>query len=68
MWPTGTGQRQTEFLRLLFRPVKVRLEADVLIPGRGDPFAGGAVVLDGAAIAYAGPQAGAPCREVSDRQ
>lgn len=37
-----------------------RIEAEVLIPGRGAPIAGGCVVLDGDRIAYAGPRAGAP--------
>src|SRR5947209_19026856 len=37
-----------------------RIEADVLIPGRGEPVRNAAVVLDGATIAYAGPIEGAP--------
>ena len=37
-----------------------RIEAGVLIPGRGEVVLDGCVVLDGAAIAYAGPAAGAP--------
>ncbi|MGH3343396.1 MAG: amidohydrolase family protein [Carbonactinosporaceae bacterium] len=37
-----------------------RIEADILIPGRGDPVTAGVVVLDGAAITYAGPSQGAP--------
>jgi imidazolonepropionase-like amidohydrolase len=37
-----------------------RIEADVLIPGRGDPIKDGCVVLDGDQIAYAGPRSGAP--------
>jgi imidazolonepropionase-like amidohydrolase len=37
-----------------------RIEADLLIPGRGDPVRDGVVVLDGGTIAYAGPAAGAP--------
>ena len=37
-----------------------RIEADLLIPGRGGPVRDGVVVIDGAAIAYAGPRAGAP--------
>jgi imidazolonepropionase-like amidohydrolase len=37
-----------------------RIEADVLIPGRGEPIFDGCVVLDGPTIAYAGPTAGAP--------
>jgi imidazolonepropionase-like amidohydrolase len=38
----------------------VRIEADLLVPGRGAPVAGAAVVLDGGRIAYAGPAADAP--------
>lgn len=37
-----------------------RIEADVLIPGRGDPVANGCIVLDGDSIAYAGPVEDAP--------
>ncbi|HEY6278043.1 MAG TPA: amidohydrolase family protein [Streptosporangiaceae bacterium] len=37
-----------------------RIEADLLIPGRGEPVAGGVVVLDGDRISYAGDAAGAP--------
>jgi imidazolonepropionase-like amidohydrolase len=37
-----------------------RIEADLLIPGRGEPVADGVVVLDGDRISYAGPAAGAP--------
>ena len=37
-----------------------RIEADLLIPGRGEPTHDGCVVLDGPTIAYAGPTAGAP--------
>jgi imidazolonepropionase-like amidohydrolase len=37
-----------------------RIEADVLIPGRGDVVKNGCVVFDGATIAYAGPIEGAP--------
>jgi imidazolonepropionase-like amidohydrolase len=37
-----------------------RIEADILIPGRGEPIHDGCVVLDGPTIAYAGPTAGAP--------
>jgi imidazolonepropionase-like amidohydrolase len=43
--------------------VAVRVESDVLIPGRGAPIADGAVVLDGMTIAYAGPEAAAPPAE-----
>ncbi len=38
----------------------IRIEADLLIPGRGDPVAAGSVILDGPHIAYAGPSADAP--------
>lgn len=38
----------------------VRIEADVLIPGRGDPVRNGAVAMRGATIVYAGPLEGAP--------
>jgi imidazolonepropionase-like amidohydrolase len=37
-----------------------RIEARVLIPGRGEPVADGCVVLDGATISYAGPSLEAP--------
>ncbi|MGH3300173.1 MAG: hypothetical protein ACRDOK_00605 [Streptosporangiaceae bacterium] len=37
-----------------------RIQADVLIPGRGTPVRDGVVVLDGAHISYAGPVSGAP--------
>jgi len=37
-----------------------RIEADLLIPGRGEPVSDGVVVLDGDRISYAGPAAGAP--------
>jgi imidazolonepropionase-like amidohydrolase len=37
-----------------------RIEADLLIPGRGKPVRDGVVVLDGATIGYAGPAAEAP--------
>jgi imidazolonepropionase-like amidohydrolase len=38
----------------------VRIDADLLIPGRGDPVRDGTVMLDGARITYAGPRAKAP--------
>lgn len=38
----------------------VRIEAELLIPGRGEPISGGVVVVEGATIAYAGPAAEAP--------
>ncbi len=37
-----------------------RIEADVLIPGRGDVVKNGCVVFDGPTITYAGPIEGAP--------
>jgi imidazolonepropionase-like amidohydrolase len=37
-----------------------RIEAELLIPGRGAPVRDGVVVLDGAAISYAGPAGEAP--------
>ena len=38
----------------------VRIEADLLIPGRGDPIERGTVVLDSGKITYAGPSDSAP--------
>jgi imidazolonepropionase-like amidohydrolase len=38
----------------------LRIEAEVLIPGDGQPVADGVVVTDGGAISYAGPAASAP--------
>src|SRR5687768_18578552 len=38
----------------------LRIQADLLIPGRGEPIENGAVVIDGGVISYAGPRAGAP--------
>jgi imidazolonepropionase-like amidohydrolase len=40
--------------------VSVRIEADLLIPGRGEPIDDGTVIVDGAVITYAGPSAAAP--------
>jgi imidazolonepropionase-like amidohydrolase len=37
-----------------------RIEADLLIPGRGEPVSGGVVLLDGPRIDYAGPAYAAP--------
>jgi imidazolonepropionase-like amidohydrolase len=37
-----------------------RIEADLLIPGRGEPIHDGVVAWDGPAITYAGPAASAP--------
>ncbi len=36
----------------------MRIDAELLIPGRGDPIPDGSVVLDGDSIAYAGPRDG----------
>jgi imidazolonepropionase-like amidohydrolase len=38
----------------------VRIDTDLLIPGRGDPVADGAVVVTNGIISYAGPAADAP--------
>jgi len=40
--------------------VTVRIDADLLIPGRGDPITNGTVVIDGGTIAYAGSSTDAP--------
>jgi imidazolonepropionase-like amidohydrolase len=37
-----------------------RIEAELLIPGHGEPVRDGVVLLDGPVISYAGPAAGAP--------
>ena len=37
-----------------------RIEAELLIPGRGDPVRDAVVILDGSRISYAGPAAMAP--------
>ena len=37
-----------------------RIDADLLIPGRGDPIRDAAVVIDGSSIAYVGPRHTAP--------
>ena len=37
-----------------------RIEAELLIPGRGEPVRDGVVVLDGPRIGYAGPAGTAP--------
>ncbi len=41
----------------------VRIEADLLIPGRGEPIANGVVIAEGGAISYAGPASTAPMAE-----
>ncbi|VAV90040.1 hypothetical protein MNBD_ACTINO01-1814 [hydrothermal vent metagenome] len=38
----------------------VRIDADILIPGRGEPFSPGTVILEGGSISYAGPTSKAP--------
>lgn len=38
----------------------VHIDADLLIPGRGDPIRNGTVVLEGSSISYAGSSADAP--------
>ena len=37
-----------------------RIEADLVVPGRGAPIRDGVVVIDGPTITYAGPRDGAP--------
>ena len=37
-----------------------RINAGLLIPGRGEPVRDATVLIDGARIGYAGPAAGAP--------
>jgi imidazolonepropionase-like amidohydrolase len=43
-----------------------RIDADVLIPGRGEPISSGCVILDGPTIVYAGPAGEAPVIENVD--
>jgi imidazolonepropionase-like amidohydrolase len=43
-----------------------RVEADVLIPGAGDPIPNGCVTFDGGTISYAGPIEGSPPAGPSD--
>ena len=38
----------------------IRVDADLLIPGRGAPIEHGTVVMDGGSISYAGPRSDAP--------
>jgi len=40
--------------------VAVRIEADLLIPGKGEPIENGAVIVEGTVITYAGTSASAP--------
>lgn len=44
-----------------------RIQADLLIPGRGEPLRDGVVVLDGSTISYAGPASDAPDTPEADR-
>jgi len=43
-----------------------RIQAALLIPGRGDAIGDGVVVIDGGAITYAGPAGGAPATPGAD--
>lgn len=43
-----------------------RIEADLMIPGAGEPISNGCVVFDGPTIAYAGPIENAPASSPSD--
>jgi imidazolonepropionase-like amidohydrolase len=45
--------------------MSVRIDADLVIPGRGEPLRSGSVVIDGARISYVGPTATAPRADVS---
>jgi imidazolonepropionase-like amidohydrolase len=40
--------------------VTLRIDADLLIPGRGTPFPNGTVIAEGSEIVYAGPTSGVP--------
>ena len=40
--------------------MRVRIEANVLVPGRGEAVADGVVVMDGPVISFAGPSSDAP--------
>lgn len=44
----------------------LRIDADVLIPGSGEPVFNGVVVIDDSTITYAGPAANAPDDRVTD--
>jgi imidazolonepropionase-like amidohydrolase len=44
-----------------------RINADILIPGRGEPIESGTVVLDGGVITYAGPTSDAPAAAADDQ-
>ena len=43
-----------------------RIEADVLIPGSGEPIRNGCVIWDGPTISYAGPIENAPPASAND--
>ena len=45
-----------------------RIVADVLIPGRGDPIAGGTVLMDTGEITFAGPTSDAPASSGDETQ
>lgn len=40
--------------------MRARIEADLLIPGRGEPIANAVVIAEGDVISYAGPSSAAP--------
>lgn len=44
----------------------IRIEAEVLVPGRGDPVQDGCVILDDGRIAYAGPSSTAPATPAAE--
>jgi imidazolonepropionase-like amidohydrolase len=56
----GTRRSLTGAAQLNDRSTVQRIDADLLVPGRGTPVRDAAVVLDGSSIAYAGPKQGAP--------
>ncbi len=47
-------------------PPKHRIEAEVLIPGRGDPVENATLCLEDGAITYAGPRSSAPVKSGND--
>jgi imidazolonepropionase-like amidohydrolase len=44
-----------------------RINADILIPGRGEPIESGTAVFDGGVITYAGPTSAAPAAGADDQ-
>jgi imidazolonepropionase-like amidohydrolase len=44
----------------------IRIEAEVLVPGRGDPIPKGCLILDDGRIGYAGPSSAAPATPAAD--